>query len=80
MKLVTVVFVADTTASLIATVSALLLAGCAVGPNYRTPEVAAPVAWHSAMKGGLTSASPEAAQLARWWNGLGDPHLSRFIE
>ena len=80
MKLVTVVFVTDTTASLIATVSALLLAGCAVGPNYRTPEVAAPVAWHSAMKGGLTSASPEAAQLARWWNGLGDPHLSRFIE
>lgn len=59
---------------------ALLLAGCAVGPDYRTPEVSAPAAWHSAMKGGLKPISPEAAQLARWWNGLDDPQLSRLIE
>lgn len=57
-----------------------LLAGCAVGPDYRTPQVSAPAAWHSAMKGGLKSVSPEAAQLAQWWNGLDDPHLSRLIE
>lgn len=57
-----------------------LLAGCAAGPDYRTPEVSAPAAWHSAMKGGLKSVSPEAAQLAQWWNGLDDPHLSRLIE
>lgn len=59
---------------------ALLLAGCAVGPDYRTPEVSVPAAWHSAMKGGLKSVSPEAAQLAQWWNGLDDPQLSRLIE
>lgn len=59
---------------------ALLLAGCAVGPDYRTPEVSAPATWHGAMKGGLKSVSPEAAQLARWWNDLDDPHLSRLIE
>jgi len=59
---------------------ALLLAGCAVGPDYRAPEVSAPAAWHSAMKGGLKSVSPEAAQLAQWWSGLDDPQLSRLIE
>lgn len=59
---------------------ALLLAGCAVGPDYRTPEASVPAAWHSAMKGGLKSVSPEAAQLAQWWNGLDDPQLSRLIE
>ncbi len=58
----------------------LLLAGCAVGPDYRTPEVSAPAAWHSTMKGGLKSVSPEAAQLARWWDGLDDPQLSRLID
>jgi len=59
---------------------ALLLAGCAVGPDYRKPEVPAPAVWHSPMKGGLKSASPDAAQLARWWEGLDDPQLSRLIE
>lgn len=68
------------TTKLAGMVLVLLLAGCAVGPDYRTPEVSAPAAWHSTMKGGLKSVSPEAAQLARWWNGLDDPQLSRLIE
>lgn len=68
------------TTKLAGMVLTLLLAGCAVGPDYRTPEVSAPAAWHSTMKGGLKSVSPEAAQLARWWNGLDDPQLSRLIE
>lgn len=59
---------------------ALLLAGCAVGPDYRTPEASAPAAWHSAMKGGLKAVPTEAAQLAQWWDSLGDPQLSRLIE
>lgn len=59
---------------------AMLLAGCAAGPDYRAPDVSAPATWHSAMKGGLEPASPEAAQLAQWWNGLDDPMLSRLIE
>jgi NodT family efflux transporter outer membrane factor (OMF) lipoprotein len=59
---------------------ALLPAGCAVGPDYRAPETAAPAAWHSELKGGLKAAAPEAAQLARWWTTLDDPQLSRLIE
>ena len=61
-------------------VLALLLAGCMVGPDYRTPEVSAPAAWHSTMKGGLKAISPKVEQLAQWWSGLGDPKLSQLIE
>ena len=54
---------------------ALLVAGCAVGPDYRTPEVAVPAGWDSA-----GPATPAAApQLARWWRRLGDPQLDALI-
>jgi len=80
MRFATVGFAANAATNLIAMALALLLAGCAVGPDYRKPEASAPAAWHSAMKGGLKSVLPEAAQLAQWWNSLNDPHLSRLIE
>lgn len=70
----------NVTAKLAGMALAFLLAGCAVGPDYRSPEVSVPAAWHNTMKGGLKSVSPEAEQLAQWWDGLGDPHLSRLIE
>lgn len=56
--------------------AALLLAGCAVGPDYRRPEVAVPAAWDSA--GPATPAT--APQLAQWWQRLGDPQLDALIE
>jgi len=64
----------------LATPLALLLAGCAVGPDYRAPETSAPATWHSEMQGGLKAVSPETARLARWWTTLNDPQLSRLIE
>jgi len=70
----------NVTAKLACMALTLQLAGCAVGPDYRKPEVSAPADWHSTMKGGLKSVAPEAAQLAQWWNGLGDPQLTRLIE
>jgi multidrug efflux system outer membrane protein len=53
--------------------TALLLAGCTVGPDYRRPDVTAPPAWRL----GATSASetPDAA----WWEQFGDPALTRLI-
>lgn len=59
---------------------ALLLAGCAVGPQYRVPDAKPPTAWHSGMAGGLNAASPEAARLSRWWETLADPLLARLID
>ena len=51
-----------------------LIAGCAVGPDYRRPEVKAPAAWRFA--------DAEARRLvnARWWEQLGDPVLDDLIE
>jgi NodT family efflux transporter outer membrane factor (OMF) lipoprotein len=63
--------------------SVVLLAGvltaCAVGPNYRTPELPAPDAWRNA---GAATAQDVAsdATLAAWWKVLNDPTLDQLIE
>lgn len=60
---------------------AIALPGCmTVGPDYRAPETSAPAAWRSEMKDGLKAATPEAAQLAKWWTTLDDPVLAQLIE
>jgi NodT family efflux transporter outer membrane factor (OMF) lipoprotein len=59
----------------------LLATGCApVGPDYTRPEVPAPAEWSGQLEGGLTAAELDPASLSRWWEGLGDPLLSRFVE
>lgn len=57
------------------------LAGCAVGPNYRTPQVRTPDRFvaTSGAAAGTTGASP-AADLATWWRALHDPELDSLIE
>ena len=55
---------------------AVLLGGCAVGPDYVRPEVAVPAAFKEQWK----SAEP-SAELARgpWWQLFGDAELDRLI-
>jgi NodT family efflux transporter outer membrane factor (OMF) lipoprotein len=55
---------------------ALALAGCAVGPDFDAPEVAAPDAW------GEASATPGDgdAALDAWWTRFGDPQLTSLVE
>lgn len=55
-------------------VSCLLLAACAVGPDYRRPDVDVPEAWRVP--------AAEAADIANtaWWRGFGDPVLDQLIE
>lgn len=55
--------------------AALLLAGCAVGPDYRVPELAVPAAWEGA--DAATAGAP--LRLAEWWTRLGDPQLDALI-
>lgn len=59
---------------------ALLLGGCAAGPDYRRPDESVSPSWHAAMQGGLNPASPAAGQLSRWWHSLGDPALTRLVD
>ena len=60
-------------------VSGILLSGCVVGPNYKGPPVAAPMAaqapaFHRA--GDLSNAAPAG----RWWTALGDAELDTLMD
>lgn len=53
-----------------------LLAGCAVGPNYKPPKISAPANWASPLAGGETN-SP--AGLAAWWKNFDDTNLDSLV-
>jgi multidrug efflux system outer membrane protein len=61
---------------LLSTLLAALAGGCAVGPNYHRPEVAAPAQWSEPLAGGETN-SP--APLAGWWKNFHDAELDSLI-
>ena len=54
---------------------ALLAAGCALGPNYKRPEVPAPTAWRD-----LPTAEAETLANAPWWQVFDDPQLQELIK
>ena len=57
------------------------LAGCAVGPNYRTPAPDLPAAF-AAQSAAPAAGPPPSTQvdLAAWWTALNDPELNSLIE
>lgn len=56
---------------------ALMVSGCAVGPNYTRPTVAlAP--FHNQVTSPVDS--PAAVPLDRWWNGFQDPMLVTIVQ
>ncbi|MBL8267186.1 efflux transporter outer membrane subunit [Steroidobacter sp.] len=59
---------------------ATVLAGCAVGPDYRPPQTVTPEQWHQLPQTGVRVESPDAPSLAAWWTTLNDPQLNEFIE
>ena len=52
--------------------SVVFLAGCAVGPDYHQPKLAAPAAWSA---GSTNSAAP----VTEWWKTFNDPVLNSLI-
>lgn len=54
----------------------VFLTGCAVGPNYRQPNVSAPASWASPLADGETN-SP--ADLAAWWRNFNDTNLDSLM-
>lgn len=54
----------------------VMLAGCAVGPDYQTPEFATPLQW----SGGAGATAPRPPALTRWWSRLRDPLLDRILD
>jgi NodT family efflux transporter outer membrane factor (OMF) lipoprotein len=72
--------------SFVLALTATLLAGCAVGPNYHTPDEHPPadfVAIHgqSSMTSKPTSQAPQAPDVdfATWWRSLNDPELDSLV-
>ena len=60
---------------LVPMLAAIALTGCAVGPDYRKPETAAP-AFHNADAAVVTGEAYEA----RWWRLFGDETLAGLVE
>jgi NodT family efflux transporter outer membrane factor (OMF) lipoprotein len=56
--------------------SAILLAGCMVGPDYERPDVDVNDAWTAAMEDRATAAETDE----RWWESFGDPTLTALID
>ncbi len=58
----------------------VFLTACApVGPDYVKPEPEAPQAWNSGMDKGLSAQRATPEELARWWDLLKDPELSKLV-
>jgi NodT family efflux transporter outer membrane factor (OMF) lipoprotein len=56
------------------------LAGCAVGPDYKKPELAAPSSFvGTAAVSGRAAPASIAADDAAWWSGFGDPILTDLV-
>jgi NodT family efflux transporter outer membrane factor (OMF) lipoprotein len=58
--------------------SSLLLAGCAVGPDYVRPDITMPNRFQGQAAVDQRHASAPT-DLATWWAGFGDPQLTRFV-
>ena len=52
---------------------AVLVAGCAVGPDYKEPVVAVPKQWHEA------TSSAKTALPDKWWQTFNDKELNQLI-
>ena len=54
--------------------TSLVLAACAVGPDYERPKIDAPNAWR------VTYTEAADAANTKWWQQFGDPALDQLIE
>src|SRR5262252_106591 len=52
--------------------------GCAVGPDFKRPEVTVPVGWQNA--GGNPRLATQGAADSQWWKAFADPALDRLVD
>ena len=62
--------------ALLAAAFSLLLVGCAVGPNYKRPQVTVPKQWTVAPPRGTSTKPPETDA---WWSSFRDAELDSLI-
>jgi len=61
-------------------VFSVLVAGCAVGPDYREPTLVTPDSWNTLPEQAVRAESEDASILAAWWTVFEDPLLTELIE
>ena len=57
--------------------AAMLICGCAVGPDFQKPDAPTPEGW---LETAEASISTDASDHREWWKGFGDPALEALIE
>ena len=57
-------------------VTGLLVTGCAVGPDYRSPDVSMPESWNEQS---TDKAVIAPVSIAQWWKAFNDPALDSLI-
>src|ERR1044071_9542524 len=67
-----------TRALLVLSLSASLLAGCAVGPDYRSPNISV-TSRFLGQDGIGRRETGSKADLQAWWAAFDDPMLTRFV-
>jgi NodT family efflux transporter outer membrane factor (OMF) lipoprotein len=58
-------------------IGGLVIVGCKVGPNYKTPETKTPQQWGEST---TRPTSRPAVDLKRWWDAFDDPQLNAIID
>ena len=56
------------------------LSACAVGPDYKAPELITADTWHSQPAGGYRVEASDSPTLASWWTSFHDPALDGLIQ
>ncbi|AYZ66808.1 efflux transporter outer membrane subunit [Burkholderia multivorans] len=67
-------------AAAVAFATAVLLAGCAVGPDYHRPDTPMPAAFKEAPAGWKVAQPADGADRGAWWSVYGDPQLDALID
>ncbi|EDT42798.1 efflux transporter outer membrane subunit [Burkholderia ambifaria] len=63
----------------VAVATAVLLAGCAVGPDYHRPDTSIPAAFKEAPAGWKIAQPADRADRGPWWTVYDDPQLDALI-
>lgn len=63
-----------------ATAATVVIAGCAVGPDYQRPSMALPATFTGSTEVAQRAASTPAPPLSIWWKGFDDPELDRVVQ
>ncbi|WP_396329510.1 efflux transporter outer membrane subunit [Burkholderia anthina] len=64
----------------VAVATAVLLAGCAVGPDYHRPDTSIPAAYKEAPAGWKVAQPADRTDRGPWWTVYDDPQLDTLID